>query len=330
MTGKLNKSLSLNRFRKSSSHTRPKPAMTPFGSAQMPSVVSRERRAARLENSIENIPSLNNILTQILQLCNDPNTTNKDFEKCISSDQGLTVRLLKMINSSYFGLPNKINTISHAVGMLGTGSLKSIVTAATTNKLLYRNLKYYGYAKGGLWVHSLMCAGIARHLGNKTFKLGRDTAEELFVAGLLHDVGKIAISPVLSDTVEEFLSHADENRESSLCEVEKEIFGLDHAEVGEKLMKKWNLSNLLMNGVRHHHSQTESDEEATFVRVLQLAHHMTLKSNQGLEKEYRWHHKNQPPNLFDSLGMCEDDEQSLFEELQDVFEEINALSQNIQ
>ncbi len=330
MPGQLNRNISLNKFRKPAGNTPSKAGVKAFSPDQVPSVVSRERRAAKLQNHIENVPSLNNILTQILQLCNSPNTTNKDFEKCISSDQGLTVRLLKMINSSYFGLRNKVNTISHAVGLLGISSLKSIVTAATTNKLLYRNLKYYGYAKGGLWIHSLMCAGIARHLGSKTFKMGRETSEELFVAGLLHDVGKVAISPILSESQDEFFSHADDHRESSLCEVEKEIFGLDHAEVGEKLMKKWNLSSLLINGVRQHHSETESTEEGKFIRILQLSHRMTLRSSQGLNSEYRWHHKSEPSDLYESLGMSDEDEDPLFEELQEVFDEINALSQNIQ
>jgi HD-like signal output (HDOD) protein len=139
----------------------------------------------------ENLPVLPDIINKVLQEI-DSETSNPDsFQKIISQDPVLTAKVLKMSNSAYYGFSREISTISEAVLILGMDTLKSLAIAASAVKLLNRDVVGYGLGEGGLWKHSLAAAMSATLIAKQ---MNIKDAEKYFVAGLLHDIGKILLS----------------------------------------------------------------------------------------------------------------------------------------
>lgn len=252
-------------------------------------LVARERRAQMVLANIENLPSLPAVVTEILALANNPDSCASDFEGCVRKDQALTAKVLKLVNSSFFGLNSKVNTISRSVVVLGYKTLKSVVLAASTSKLLDRNISVYKYDKGGLWMQALSAAAAARYLGGKVFKMSVDDAEELFVAGLLHNIGKIVIAPVLSAHEEEVGGRPDADAPEPVDDMERRVVGIDHTEAGSKMLSKWNLSKRLVHSLQYKWNDIAlPPEDRQFNNVAHLALQLCLSKRIGITDDYAW------------------------------------------
>ncbi len=194
----------------------------------------------------EGLPSLSTIVNEFLELSKSELFTAKDFERVISKDQALVGRLLKTANSSAYGRPRSIHSVSDAVVLIGLDELKKIVYAVSSEGLLRRDFKVYSYPDKGFWKHSMGVALLSRALveGSKnTFLKG----EQYFVAGLVHDVGKLII--------DDFLDTASGQRNVGITE-EKTAAGMDHAELGDYILKNWCIPDDIAGAVRHHHDPT--------------------------------------------------------------------------
>ncbi len=191
-----------------------------------------------LRNS-DDLPSLPNAVQEILRLANDPEAEAVDFERVLRTDPVMVARLLAIANSSVRGISRHITAVHDAVMVVGFQRLATMaLTAGVTN---YFNGEYrcYGYTEKGLWQHSVCVATCAQVLGN-TMEFEFGVREELFVAGLLHDIGKILLGPYLSRVSAEAVG-----RPADAARVERDLLGIDHAEAAEFLAKKWKLSPLV-------------------------------------------------------------------------------------
>jgi putative nucleotidyltransferase with HDIG domain len=241
----------------------------------------------------------------------------------MKSDQVLTAKMLKVANSSYYALNSKVVTVTRAVATLGFTSVKSILIATSVSNSLNQDLKVYGYGKGGLWAHSLACAAIAKLIGKKVYHLNDDLAEELFIGGLLHDIGKIAIAPQLELYKDELKRFQIDDSFTLLEKAEEHILGISHGEVGRILMAKWNLSESLQSAVANHHHESENQFNS-IIRISDLICHENMV---GLDDNFKWLQKISP-DLLKTLGISENN----ILKLQDFFKayianEINALIQ---
>jgi len=322
------RALNLDQILQKKPDPRPDPVhkvTSPELAQKAPALVKRERRVQAILNSIDQLPSLPAVVWEVMRLANDPDSNAKDFEDYISKDQALTAKLLKLVNSSFYGLPNKMTTISRSIVVLGYKTLKSVVMAASTSKLLDRQLQLYGYGKGGLWMHSIACAGVTRHLAKTVFKLGSEIAEEAFVAGLLHDIGKIIISPVLTENVHEFESYIDLHQGCSMIAAEAAVAGIDHAEAGKLMMQKWKLSERLTQSIADHHNSSESQAGHTRLnQIVELGDLLCLQLGLGLADNYPWRTE-VPDELLLSLGLSKDDLVQISAEVVGLEEDIQAL-----
>lgn len=243
------------------------------------SIAAREHRVREILSRVEGLPSLPSILMEVLQLANDVETQASDFEKIIRKDQALAAKVLKLVNSPFFGLRQKVSSISQAIVILGFKSLKSVVIAAKSSKLLDRQLHAYGFEPGGMWKHSMSCATICRMLATRV-RLSAADQEELFVAGLLHDVGKIQLAPYIEGFQEEFDARAAKN---GLSVAERETVGIAHDDVGGRMADQWGLAPSLANLIRSHHA-ADAPASARPLVILQLANEICSFLGVGREE----------------------------------------------
>jgi putative nucleotidyltransferase with HDIG domain len=221
-------------------------------------------RAVNLDvlKRIEELPSLSSVVSEFLELSRREYFSAKDFEAVISKDQALVARLLKLANSGLYGKPRNIHSIPEAVVLVGLEHMKRIVFAVSTEGLTRLRLRNYDYEPSrGYWMHStavgLAARAIMEMLPEKTLH-----AEEAFVAGLLHDVGKLI--------VDDYLDPEPGKRRVTLAE-EADAVGLDHAELAEYILQQWRLPDTIVSAIRDHHMPLARTDAAAGARVLQLA-----------------------------------------------------------
>lgn len=289
--------LDLNKFKPLAQGGRPTvPLPTSNQGAIPPRVVAVEGRKNAVIANVENIPSLPSIIFEITQIANSPKSCAGDIEEHMKTDQVLTAKLLKISNSSYYALSSKATTISRAVTTLGFSAVKSIVIASSVSKTLSHDLQVYGYTPGGLWAHSLACAAISKNMGKILFKMDDDQCEELFIGGLLHDIGKIAIAPILDKHKEEIGPFTVERK--TIESVENHVVGINHSKIGFLLASKWHLSEKLVHAIRGHHQEVETQ----FSAIIRMADILAVENQIGVVPEYKWG-QGFTTQLVNSLGL---------------------------
>lgn len=259
--------LDLDRFRKAAGGPPPAAPTAPTADAPRVDLVAKERRTQSVLASIETLPSLPSVVTQVLQLANDKDAGAKDFEEIISTDQALTAKVLKLVNSPFFGLRREVTSIPQAIVVMGMKSLRSVVLAAKTSRLLDRQLVPYGLGESGLWKHSMSCATLASRLVRR---IGADQSaqESAFVGGLLHDVGKVILAPHVAQSQGDFDRHRAANG-GDVVAAERAVIGLSHADAGGRMGRRWDLPQALIDVIAGHHDGNVEEEDAgiTVVRI---------------------------------------------------------------
>lgn len=195
----------------------------------------------------------------------DPESTPREVHQIISKDQALAARILRVANSSYYSCPRKISRISDAISYMGFDSVRSLVIASVIEDLF----KKTGLAEKLLWDHSLACAAAAKKLAMaaKFRKL-----EEAFLAGLMHDIGKVVLSQKAPDEMLQIVQEVYNNPGTDFAEIEMARFGFTHAEVGRFVVKRWNFAEEIEEAIGNHHHPEEA-------KVLPLLAHITCLAN---------------------------------------------------
>ncbi len=288
--------------------------------------VTRAQRLVRIQQSLNKLPSVPVVVTELLRALADDRSSVSDIEKYFRSDVALATKLLKLANSAFFSFPDPINSISHAAAILGYNTMRSLALSAWASELLSRELKPYGYGKGGLWKHSLGAAFLARALGHR-WKMGAETAEELFVGGLLHDVGKL---PLAQHSEEAFLlAPASADSALEILVREREYFGTDHAEIGVEMAKNWRLSPALADVILHHHDPDPEAEGASQAAVVHIADWCCNTRLVGMV-DYRLPSAKPNATCMEILRMPELDLDLLLEESDPIIEQAGKVESAIQ
>jgi HD-like signal output (HDOD) protein len=210
---------------------------------------------------IEKLPSLSVVVTEFLEMARQDIFTARDFEKILTKDQALVARLLKIANSGMFSGSRSVKSIPEALVLIGMENMKKIVYAVSSEGLLRQELKCYHYPEKGFWMHSMGCGTLCRAVA-ETSQQSSLNGDEAFVAGLIHDVGKLII--------DDFLDRSAGTREVTLPE-EVKACGLDHAELAAHIMKVWKIPEPIQEAVRHHHTPRVGDEWHSGAVVVHLA-----------------------------------------------------------
>ena len=199
------------------------------------------------------LPAVPNIAVKIIKLIDDPHTNAEDLQKVIIADQALATRMLRMANSAFYGVRQKIDTISEAISIMGFKAIRILTLAISTRELYKR----FGIIEQKLWEHSLGVSIASGLLAEESPSLKK---EEVVVAGLLHDIGKVIMD---NSQPERFtlLTQRVYDERAPFYVLEQEVFGFGHADAGFFLLEKWGFPVRLCSVISQHHSYDFLREE---------------------------------------------------------------------
>ncbi len=224
--------------------------------------------------------SLPEVCIQVQALADSSHTTADDIADVVSKDTALTTRLLKLVNSAYFSLPRKIDTVSRAVNMIGMRELRNLTLAASAAEVFSR-IPPDLIDMAGFWQHSVYTGLLARNLAQCCNVLH---SERLFTAGLLHDVGRLLMFMKVPDETASAEALRLQSRRD-ICEIEEELIGFSHAEVGEALLLHWNMPENLCASIRYHHNPEAASDahlESAIVHIADQVTHCAQESKDPL------------------------------------------------
>ncbi|CAB1059734.1 Predicted signal transduction protein [Olavius sp. associated proteobacterium Delta 1] len=267
---------------------------------------------------IDDLPTLPRTVLKITELVNNPKSSAKDLARIITDDQVLTARLLKLVNSSFYGFPQRISTVNTAIVLLGFDAIRSLLLTTSVFDLFAGRNKKSKQDQEKFWDHSLGCAVGAKVIGNY---LRHDKIEELFVAGLLHDIGKIVEMLYLPDEFAKVVA-AINKKNILMLTAEENVLGYDHAEIGKLLAGKWNLPIKLVQVIAHHHQPASAGSFITEASIVHLADILCRALNMGYGGD------NKIPPLdklaWESLKIKADCMELIMETMQDEYNDISS------
>ena len=229
--------------------------------------------------NVEEFPTLPQVVTRIIELCEDEEVHVDDLAKVISQDQSITARILKLSNSAYYGYLRKVNTISKAVTILGFDTIRSLSISASVFDTFKRIKSNYNFNRCQFWLHSIGVANISkmicRYINN------RKDIESVFLGGLLHDIGKLFFESYYNAQYDDVIREVTVNS-CSIREAEQQIFNVTHDEVGGWLTDRWKFPDDLIHAIQYHHNLENCPEENLLIAsIVHIADHICRVHNIG-------------------------------------------------
>ncbi|MCK5149065.1 HDOD domain-containing protein [bacterium] len=212
------------------------------------------------------IPTLPSIFVEIRELIGNPRHSMADIAALIDKDAGLTIRLLRLANSAYYGLRNEVDTVKRALVCIGTRELQNMVFCTSVVKMFHGipeeliNMTLF-------WKHSVGCGLMAKSLATYIPSINPD---QMFIAGLLHDVGRLLIWKQLPKKSSQILLHA-QSQAMILQHAEQQYLGYDHCDVAARLLQMWNIPEIISESVTYHHQPQESKKYFKETSIIHLA-----------------------------------------------------------
>lgn len=270
-----------------------------------------ERTADQLIENVVTLPTIPTILAKLNSVIEDPEASAGKIAEVVSTDQSVSTKVLRIANSTFYGLRTKVSSVTQSVSILGTRVIRNLVLQATTIQA-YKHL--HGHPEFNIddfWKHSILVGIASQNFAKASNKL-KGKPDEYYAAGLIHDIGKVIL---MDCKTEEFLMSV-RNRaggEESSAEAESKIFGFDHTHVGEHLARRWKLPEDLAAGIRYHHTAPSEVDPAHLVGYLvgiadQFAHNFQEKKDESAAVGLN-------PVALDLLGISIEDSYKVSEEV---------------
>ncbi len=257
-------------------------------------------------NKIDTIPPIPRVINRILQIAADPDGTIADLAKIIKHDMTLTANLLKLCNSAYYGFRVHVDSIEHAVNLLGINKIVELSVICGVEKNFSSAQRGYGLQRGELWQCSVASALLAKSFAEQ-FQPDVDRYM-IYTATLIKDIGKVVIERFVERAftkIEGLVNH----KGYSFDEAEKEILGINHAELGGLIAKKWNFSPKMIYLIRNHHLGDRDAREDLETIIIYMADTVSRMTDAGIGTDglaYRIY-----DDIFGRLGLSETDIEAL-------------------
>lgn len=224
------------------------------------------------------LATLPEVTLKIIQTVEDPKSTANQLNRIVSHDPALVTRILKVVNSAFYGLPGQIASVERAIVMLGLNAVKNIAVAASLGQLFRGVTLCEGYTAKDLWTHCVSVAVVARELAKQ---MKTPIADEAFLAGMIHDLGILVSLQTNPEQLRETCELARKTGRN-LCEIEREMTGVDHQMLGMALAEQWKFprSCQLVAGF-HHKPETLADSNGLLVSLVYVADTLCCQEQKG-------------------------------------------------
>jgi signal transduction histidine kinase/HD-like signal output (HDOD) protein len=237
-------------------------------------MISKENVYAKIKKS-GNLPTLPEILVKLIEVCDNDSTTLSEISSIISKDPVLSLRVLQLVNSSYYSLRSTFTGVEQAVVYLGANSIKNIAITTSIHQV-FEHKRFKAVKKFNIktfWWNSLLCATLAKRIAQK---VGFGSLDEAYLSGMLHDIGRLILVSTFPKEHESFLFETDLVQNELLAE--EQLIGVTHCEAGAWLVHGWKLNSLIADAIRYHHEPLEQIKEAfPLVKIVYLSN--LLKEN---------------------------------------------------
>ena len=285
-----------------------------------PNPLPSEVLVERLFRRISEVSSLPQVAFHIIEVANDTSSGAEDLLQAVQFDAALAMRIMRTVNSSYYSLQNKVGDLKLAITLLGFKEIRNLAMTAYVAQLFKKGAGYAPYTREGLWNHLIAVGTVSRMIAQATRKV---PPREAYLAGLLHDLGLILIDQYLHQPFCQVVDGL--NPETPLCDVEREVLGFDHAQLGEFVALNWNLPDHLIACIRYHHEPLIYDgPHREMVATVSLANffcHAKGVSSLGVADSVV-----PPAEVFAAAGLDKDLVASIWEQLDATLETANVMN----
>lgn len=217
-------------------------------------------------DKIEGLPTLPTVYAQVEELCKDPDVDADELAKVIETDPSITMKLLKLSNSAFFGFSREIKSVLDAVALLGNETVQNAVLSISIFEALKDQKDSAGLDKKEFWKHSAAVGSIVRFI-TKKMKLDR---EEAFTSGILHDIGKVILDGLFAEFYANVIKSVNENK-LHILDAEETSLSLTHAKLGQELAESWGIPPRLIEAISYHHSPKRADLDCELACLVHVA-----------------------------------------------------------
>ena len=224
----------------------------------------------KLIEKIEQIPTIPIISQRIMHIAGDEEASFKELVDIIEKDQALTLKILKVANSAFYGFLSNVSSLEHALVILGTNEVKSIVLGFSVYNF-FSHHKSDGFDRKRFWKHAIVCAQVAKLL-ERHFNIQND--DSLFLAGLIHDMGKVVLDQYFHAEFLQIIEYLSLTH-TTFSKAEKEILGTTHYQIGAKLLKQWKFPKKVIMQILYHHAPWYDKNYETNSMIIYLANIFT-------------------------------------------------------
>lgn len=275
--------------------------------------------AKEIANKTIEIATLPEVTMRIVEVVQDPRSTAHDLHKIVSNDPALSARVLRVVNSAFYGLPGQIGSIDRAIMLLGLNAVKNIAIAASLTKMFKQAAPCDDFTGKDLWTHSV-AVGAANKL--ITTSIGLALPDEAFLAGLIHDLGLVALLQCYSDKIPEIVNL---NRSGiPFRQAEEQVIGANHQEIGMALAAKWKFPRSFQYVSGYHHNPADLAKEN---RLLAIVTHISdiICVQKALGLTITTETETIAPEFMQEIGLTDEMVQAINDQIQEELEVVRAL-----
>lgn len=212
---------------------------------------------------VKDLPTLPDVVFKVNEVVNDPSTSASDLEEVISRDQAIAAKVLRLVNSAFYGLPGRVDTLSRAIPLLGFSTVRNLVMSVS----IFDMAAISEFDMKAFWRHSFATSIAARAIAIAD---GLPDAESQSLAGLLHDMGKVVLFQYFVKEYHAVLDYM-EKRGATFIQAERSLYNMDHTEVGAALAVRWGFPPNLEAAIAYHHNPEPAGDLADFAAVTATA-----------------------------------------------------------
>jgi len=277
------------------------------------------KKIEEIIKGIDRLKPVSHIGEKIMEITSNPDSSLSDLVDIVKYDQGITANLLRICNSAYFSFAKEIASVKQAVAYLGIDKVASLVMMGNSADNFREAQEGYDLTEGELWRYSVSSALLAQDLAEKRHL---NHVSLVFTAALLKDIGKVILHTYVKDSFEA-INKEVQDKGLTFIDAEKEVIGIDHAELGARVAEQWNFSPAMVHIIRnHHHPENASDGDLT-IPIVYLADCICMMMGRGVGSDglaYRYYQ-----DAVDRLNFSDIDLQKTMVSFKEKFEDIEEL-----